>query len=56
MDTLEQSWSGDELKYDDGHIKIWLTHRENTAYDGDYQIEALINGCWKLVKTGYFEY
>ena len=47
MDTIEQSWSGDELKMDSGDMRVWLTHRENRAYDGDYQIELLIDGCWK---------
>lgn len=48
MDTIEQSWSGDELKYKNENIKVWLTHRENTMYDGDYQIEILDwNGNWK---------
>lgn len=41
MDTIEQSWSGDELKIKDGNTRVWLTHRENVAYDGDYQIETL---------------
>ena len=55
MDTIEQSWSGDELKIDDGNICVWLTHRENIAYDGEYQIETNINGKWQLEKF-YFEY
>ena len=27
-DTIEQSHSGDELKIDEGHIRVWLTHPE----------------------------
>ena len=47
MDTIEQSWSGDELKIEDGNTRVWLTHRENVTYDGDYQIETLDdNGRW----------
>ena len=41
LETLEQSWSGDYLKYEDKNVKIWLTHPDNVAYDGDYQIEIL---------------
>ena len=44
--TIEQSHSGDELKIDEGHIRVWLTHPENRAYDGDYQIEIKVNGKW----------
>ena len=56
MDTIEQSWSGDELKYKDEDTKVWLTHRENTMYDGDYQIETLDRkGNWKR-QIFYFEY
>lgn len=48
MDTIEQSWSGDELKYKDEDTKVWLTHCENIMYDGDYQIETLDRkGNWK---------
>jgi hypothetical protein len=45
-DTIELSHSGDELKIDEGHIRVWLTHPENRAYDGDYQIEIKVNGKW----------
>ena len=55
MDTIEQSWSGDELKIDEGNVKVWLTHHENRAYDGDYQIEIRVNGVWQCEKF-YFEY
>lgn len=47
LDTIEQAWDGDELKIDDGNIKVWLTHRENRMYNGDYTIERLINGRWE---------
>jgi hypothetical protein len=36
-DTIEQSHSGDELKIDNGSVRVWLTHHENRTYDGDYQ-------------------
>lgn len=52
LDTIEQSWSGDELKIEDGNVKVWLTHRENRAYDGDYVIETRINGVWH--QTSYY--
>jgi len=45
-DTIEQSHSGDELKIDEGNVRVWLTHPENRAYDGDYQIEIKANGKW----------
>ena len=44
--TIEQSHSGDELKIDEGNVRVWLTHPENRAYDGDYQIEIKVNGKW----------
>ena len=46
LDTIEQSWSGDELKINNDNIRVWLTHNENRAYDGDYTIETQINGVW----------
>ena len=55
LDTIEQSWSGDELKIDEGNVRIWLTHRENRAYDGDYTLETRINGVWHQTKC-YFDY
>ena len=45
-DTIEQSHSGDELKIDEGNVRVWLTHPENRVYDGDYQIEIKVNGKW----------
>ena len=47
-ETIEQSHSGDYLKIDEGNVRGWLTHSENRAYDGDYQIEIKINGKWNL--------
>ena len=47
MDTIEQAWDGDELKLHEGNIKVWLTHRENRPYNGDYTIETCINGKWE---------
>jgi hypothetical protein len=32
-DTIEQSHSGDELKIDNGSVRVWLTHHENRTYD-----------------------
>jgi hypothetical protein len=47
LDTIEQAWDGDELKIHDGDTKVWLTHRENRAYNGDYTIETLVDGRWE---------
>jgi len=46
LDTIEQAWDGDELKIDEGDTRIWLTHRENRQYNGDYTIEKRIDGRW----------
>jgi hypothetical protein len=47
LETIEQSWDGDELKIqEDGH-RVWLTHRENRAYNGDYTVETLVDGKWE---------
>ena len=46
LDTIEQAWDGDELKIDDGDIRVWLTHRENRQHNGDYVVESLVNGRW----------
>jgi len=54
LETIEQSWSGDELKIEEGDNRVWLTHRENRAYDGDYTIETRINGVW-FSKVCFFE-
>lgn len=52
-ETIEQSHSGDYLKIDEGNVRVWLTHSENRAYDGDYQIEIKVNGKWSI--KSYFE-
>jgi hypothetical protein len=54
LDTIEQAWDGDELKIDneDG-CRVWLTHRENRKYNGDYTIEKLVDGRW-IQETYYF--
>lgn len=46
LDTIEQAWDGDELKVDNGDTRIWLTHRENRQYNGDYVVERLVDGHW----------
>jgi hypothetical protein len=51
LDTIEQAWDGDELKVDEGDLRVWLTHPENRKYNGDYTIETLVNGSWK--QTSY---
>ena len=53
MDTIEQSWSGDELKIQEGNVRVWLTHRENRGYDGDYSVETKVDGVW-MCETFYF--
>jgi len=54
MDTIEQAWDGDELKVDDGDIRIWLVFPENRPYNGDYVVETRINGSW-YQKACYFD-
>jgi hypothetical protein len=51
LDTIEQAWDGDELKIEDGDLRVWLTHPENRQYNGDYTVETLVNGSWK--QTSY---
>jgi len=46
LETIEQAWDGDELKIEEDGVKVWLTHRENRAYNGDYTVETRINGVW----------
>jgi hypothetical protein len=46
LDTIEQAWDGDELKIEDGDIKVWLSHEDNAPYNGDYTVETRINGVW----------
>lgn len=45
--TIEQSHSGDYLKIDKDGVRVWLTHPENIAYDGDYQVEICVDGVWR---------
>jgi hypothetical protein len=47
LDTIEQAWDGDELKIQESDYKVWLSHPENRAYNGDYTIEVLVNGKWE---------
>jgi len=47
LDTIHQAWDGDELKVDEGDLRVWLTHPENRKYNGDYTVETLVNGVWK---------
>ena len=53
LDTIEQSWDGDELKIDDGDTRVWLTAYENRQYNGDYTIETRVDGKWEQ-KSFYF--
>lgn len=46
LDTIEQAWDGDELKIDDGDVRVWLTNRGNRMYNGDYTIETMVDGKW----------
>lgn len=46
LGTIEQAWDGDELKIDDGDVRVWLTNRENRQYNGDYTVEKRVNGSW----------
>lgn len=53
LDTIEQAWDGDELKIKEEDYKVWLTHRENRQYNGDYTVERLIDGKW-IGESYYF--
>ena len=46
LETIEQDWNGDELKIEEDGYRVWLTHRQNRLYDGDYTVEIRINGRW----------
>jgi len=46
LETIEQDWNGDELKIKEDGYRVWLTHRQNRLYDGDYTVEIRINGRW----------
>lgn len=47
LDTIEQAWDGDELKIKEEGYRVWLTHRDNRAYNGDYTVETLVDGRWE---------
>ena len=47
LDTIEQAWDGDELKIQTEDTKVWLTHRENRPWNGDYTVETLVDGKWE---------
>ena len=53
LDTIEQAWDGDELKIDNGNIRVWFVHRENRQYNGDYIVERLVDGHW-IPRICYF--
>lgn len=53
LDTIEQAWDGDELKIKEDDYKVWLTHRENRQYNGDYTVERLVEGKW-IGESYYF--
>jgi hypothetical protein len=56
LDTIEQAWDGDELKIEEDGYKVWLTHRENRTYNGDYTVETLsATGRWEQ-ENYYFEH
>jgi hypothetical protein len=48
LPTIEQAWNGDFLKIQTKRKRVWLTHSENIAFDGDYQVETLTKSGWKL--------
>ena len=52
LQTIEQAWDGDELKIWTDDKKVWLTHRENRAHNGDYTIETLVDGRW--IQENYY--
>ena len=47
LETIEQAWDGDELKIKEDGYRVWLTHRENRPYTGDYTIETRVDGRWE---------
>ena len=47
LETIEQAWDGDELKIKEDGYRVWLTHRENRPYNGDYTIETRVDGRWE---------
>ena len=53
LETIEQSWDGDELKIKEDDYRVWLTHPENRAYNGDYTIEVLVLGKWEQLNLSF---
>ena len=48
MDTIQQTWDGDELKIDEPRYRVWLVHPENRQWNGDYIIETMDDrGRWE---------
>ncbi|NDF13263.1 MAG: hypothetical protein EB060_10685 [Proteobacteria bacterium] len=48
MDTIQQAWDGDMLKIDETGYRVWLVHRENRQWNGDYIIETMDDrGRWE---------
>jgi len=47
LETIEQSWDGDELKIETDDTRVWLVLRENRQWNGDYVIETLVDGKWE---------
>lgn len=57
LDTIEQAWDGDELKIEEKGVRVWLVHRENWRYNGDYVVETRVNGKWEQQSCLFdFEY
>ena len=53
LETIEQSWSGDELKINEENIRVWLIHPDNSKYDGDYQVEIHVDGTWRVASFSW---
>jgi hypothetical protein len=53
LETIEQAWDGDELKIENGDVRVWLTNRENRKWNGDYSVEKLVHGKW-TAESYYF--
>jgi hypothetical protein len=47
LETIDQSWDGDELKIETEDTRVWLVLRENRQWNGDYVIETLVDGKWE---------
>ena len=56
LDTIEQAWDGDSLKIKEDGYRVWLTHRENRQWNGDYTVEVYDqeSGMWEQF-TQYFD-